>query len=112
MGLLRAWLGLCSVWVAINAAIERTRVVHVGPRHGWAVLTLSGVGGGRAVACGRVVGVVAALEEEGLWRVVVVGAVRDRPLDYLTRPSHPASCRGGLVELSNGPVRAVVHDLG
>ena len=53
-------MGLCSVWVAINAAIERTRVVHAGPRHGWAVATLGGVGGGRVVACGRVVGVVAA----------------------------------------------------
>ena len=75
-GAVRAWLGLCSVWVAINAAIERTRVVHAGPRHGWAVATLGGVGGGRVVACGRVVGVVAGLgEEEWLrelnWRVRV-----------------------------------------
>ena len=56
-------MGLCSVWVAINAAIERTRVVHAGPRHEWAVPTLGGVGGGRVVACGRVVGVVAGVEE-------------------------------------------------
>ena len=66
-------MGLCSVWVAINAAIERTRVVHAGPRHGWAVPTLGGVRGGRVAACGRVVGVVAALEEEGLLRGRVVG---------------------------------------
>eukprot|EP00620_Florenciella_sp_RCC1587_P015898 CAMPEP_0182556016 /NCGR_PEP_ID=MMETSP1324-20130603/427_1 /TAXON_ID=236786 /ORGANISM="Florenciella sp., Strain RCC1587" /LENGTH=133 /DNA_ID=CAMNT_0024767839 /DNA_START=140 /DNA_END=540 /DNA_ORIENTATION=- len=68
-----AWLGLCSVWVAINAAIERTRVVHAGPRHGWAVPTLGGVGGGRVVACGRVVGVVAGVEELGVWRRLIVG---------------------------------------
>ena len=67
-------------------------------------------------ACGRMVGVVAGVEEEELLRVVVVGAVHDRPLDYLTRPSHPVSCRrvlaapGGLVELSNGPARALVHE--
>ena len=72
-GALRAWLGLCSVWVAINAAIERTRVVHAGPRHGWAVATLGGVGGGRVVACGRVVGVVAGVEELGVWRRLFVG---------------------------------------
>ena len=66
-------MGLCSVWVAINAAIERTRVVHAGPRHGWAVTTLGGVGGGRVVACGRVVGVVAGVEEEGLWPSMIVG---------------------------------------
>ena len=52
---------LCLVVVAINAAIERPRVVHAGPRHGWAVPSLGGVGGGRGVACGRVVGVVAGL---------------------------------------------------
>ena len=68
-------MGLCSVWVAINAAIERTRVVHAGPRHGWAVPTLGGVGGGRVAACGRVVGVVAALDEEGWWRLVAVGVL-------------------------------------
>ena len=72
-GALRAWLGLCSVWVAINAAIERTRVVHAGPRHGWAVTTLGGVGGGRVAACGRVVGVVAGVEELGVWRRAIVG---------------------------------------
>ena len=71
-GALRAWLGLCSVWVAINAAIERTRAVHAGPRHGRAVPTLDGVGGGRVVACGRVVGVVAGVEEEGLWPSMIV----------------------------------------
>ena len=59
-------MGLCSVWVAINAAIERTRVAHAGPRHGWAVPTHGGVGGGRVGACGRVVGVVAGLGEEGV----------------------------------------------
>ena len=64
-GALRAWLGLCSVWVAINAAIERTRVVHAGPRHGRAVTTLGGVGGGRMAVCGRVVGLVAGVEGEG-----------------------------------------------
>jgi hypothetical protein len=69
---LRAWLGLCSVWVAINAAIERTRVVHAGPKHGWAVPTLGGVGGGRVAACGRVVGVVAGVEEEGVQPLVIV----------------------------------------
>ena len=63
---MRAWLGLCSVWVAINAAIERARMVHAGPKHGSAVQTLGGVGGGRVVACGRVVGVVAGLGEDGL----------------------------------------------
>ena len=68
-------MGLCSVWVAINAAIERTRVVHAGPRHGWAVPTLGGVEGGRVVACGRVVGVVAGLGEEGLWRGMIVGVL-------------------------------------
>ena len=66
-------MGLCSVWVAINAAIERTRVVHAGTRHGWAVPTLGGVGGGRMAACGRVVGVVAVLGEEGVVDLVVVG---------------------------------------
>ena len=69
-------------------------------------------------ACGRVVGVVAALEEEGLWRQVIVGAVRDRLLDYLTRPFHPVTCRrqlaasGGGVDLTGGPVCAVVHEAG
>ena len=66
-------MGLCSVWVAINAAIERTRMVHAGPRHGWAVSTLGGVGGGRVAACGRVVGVVARVEELGVCRGVIVG---------------------------------------
>ena len=51
-------------------------------------------------ACGRMVGVVAGGEEEELLRVVVVGAVRDRPLDYLTRPSHPVSCRDLLKGIS------------
>ena len=35
---------LCLVVVAINAAIERPRVAHAGPRHGWAVTSLGGVG--------------------------------------------------------------------
>ena len=64
-GVVRACLVLCSVWFAINAVIQRPRVVHAGPRHGWAVTSLGGVGGGRVVACGRVVGVVAGLEEGG-----------------------------------------------
>ena len=68
-------MGLCSVWVAINAAIERTRMVHAGPRHGWAVTTLGGVGGGRVAACGRVVGVVAGLQEDGMWRQIIVGVL-------------------------------------
>ena len=68
-------MGLCSVWVAINAAIERARVVHAGPKHGWAVPTLGGVGGGRVVACGRVVGVVAGVEELGVCPLVVVGVL-------------------------------------
>ena len=74
-GTLRAWLGLCSVWVAINAVIERTRVVHAGLRYGWAVPTLGGVSGGRVVACGRVVGVVGGLGEEGLWPSMIVGVL-------------------------------------
>ena len=61
------------VVVAINAAIERPRVAHAGPRHGWAVPTLGGVGGGRVAACGRVVGVVAGVEELGVWRGPIVG---------------------------------------
>ena len=48
-------------------------MVHAGPRHGWAVSTLGGVGGGRVGACGRVVGVVAGVEELGVWRGVFVG---------------------------------------
>ena len=74
-GALRAWLGLCSVWVAIYAAIERTGVVHAGPtsRHWWAVTTLGGVGGGRVAACRRVVGVVAGLSDEGVWPLMIVG---------------------------------------
>ena len=61
----RAWRVLCSVWFAINAVIERPCVAHAGPRHRWAVTALGGVGGGRGVACGRVVGVVAGLGERG-----------------------------------------------
>ena len=68
-------MGLCSVWVAINAAIERTRVVHAGPRHGWAVPSLGGVLGGRGVACGRVVGVVAGLGERGVSLSMIVGVL-------------------------------------
>ena len=64
---------LCLVVVAINAAIERPRVAHAGPRHGWAVPTLGGVGGGRVAACGRVVWVVAGVEELGVWRRAIVG---------------------------------------
>ena len=51
-----------------------------------------------------------------LWRRLIVGAVRDGPLDYLTRPFHPVSCRrqlaapGGLVKMCDGPVRALVHE--
>ena len=39
-------------------------MAHAGTGHGWAVPALGGVGGGRGVAYGRVVGVVAALGEE------------------------------------------------
>ena len=85
-GALRAWLGLCSVWVAINAAIERTRVVHAGPRHGWAVSTLGGVGGGRVAACGRVVGVVAGVEELGVCPQVVVGVLVRYIAEYFAPP--------------------------
>ena len=66
---------LCLVVVAIDATIERPRVAHAGPRHGWAVTSLGGVGGGRGGACGRVVGVVAGLQEEGMWRQVIVGVL-------------------------------------
>ena len=44
-------------------------------------------------ACGRVVGVVAGVEELGVWRRLIVGAVRDRPSHKLTRPFHPVNCR-------------------
>eukprot|EP00618_Florenciella_parvula_P009034 CAMPEP_0119523004 /NCGR_PEP_ID=MMETSP1344-20130328/38140_1 /TAXON_ID=236787 /ORGANISM="Florenciella parvula, Strain CCMP2471" /LENGTH=83 /DNA_ID=CAMNT_0007561105 /DNA_START=68 /DNA_END=319 /DNA_ORIENTATION=+ len=60
-----AYRALCLVVVAINAAIKPPpRKAHAGPRHGRAVPSLSGVGGGLGVACGRVGGVVAGLGEE------------------------------------------------
>ena len=66
---------LCLVVVAINAAIEHPRVAHAGPSHGWAVPSLGGVGGGKGGACGRVVGVVAGLQEDGMWRQIIVGVL-------------------------------------
>ena len=66
---------LCLVVVAIDATIERPRVAHAGPRHGWAVTSLGGVGGGRGGACGRVVGVVAGVEELGVCPPVIVGVL-------------------------------------
>ena len=56
---------LCLVVVVINAAIEPPRVVHAGPRHGWAVPSLGGVGDGRGGASGHVVGVVAGWRKGG-----------------------------------------------
>jgi len=50
-------------------------VVNAYPRHGWSVTTPGGIGDGREVACGRVVGVVAGLGEEGMWGEVVVGVL-------------------------------------
>ena len=61
-----------SVWVPINAAIEPRRMAHAGTGHGWAVPALGGVGGGCGVAFGRVVGVVAGVEEGGVWSRMVV----------------------------------------
>jgi len=51
LAFLRTFNFHATTGAAISAAIERTHVVHAGPRHGWAVTTLGGVGG-----AGRVVG--------------------------------------------------------
>ena len=40
-----------------------------------------------------------------MWRVVVIGAVRDRPLDYLTRPFHPVSWQLRAVSSNHPTVR-------
>ena len=41
-------------------------MVYAGSMHMWALTTLGGVVCGRGVACGRVVGVVAGLGDEGV----------------------------------------------